>query len=58
MIFCMYVNCTQLLLSLIPYLLSDSGSVVSGDSEEWSQEDMAQAIRIDSELQQTGMYFA
>jgi eukaryotic translation initiation factor 2C len=37
---------------------NDSGSVVSGDSEEWSQEDMAQAIRIDSELQQTGMYFA
>ena len=47
----------MLSLSLIPHL-SDSGSVVSGDSEEWSQEDMAQAIRIDSELQQTGMYFA
>ena len=44
--------------SLILFLFSDSDSVVSGDSEEWSQEDMAQAIRIRDELQQIGMYFA
>ena len=37
---------------------SDSGSIVSGDSEEWSEEDMAKAIRIRDEVQQTGMYFA
>ena len=37
---------------------SDSGSIVSGDSEEWSQEDMAKAIRIRDEVKQIGMYFA
>jgi eukaryotic translation initiation factor 2C len=36
----------------------DGASSASGGSEEWSQHDMAQAIKIDEELQRTGMYFA
>jgi len=38
---------------------SDSGSSVSGHSElQFSREEMAEAIKIKEEIQQTGMYFA
>ena len=39
---------------------SDSGSSVGGGGgeAEWTQEQMAQAIKINEEIQRTGMYFA
>ena len=58
-----FCKCSKIFIIQFGYMISvlssDSGSSVSGHSEvQFSREEMAEAIKIKEEIQQTGMYFA